>query len=544
MQLQFAVDPGADITIQPVAEMEAESDGISAAFEGFCFVRHSSEWGDEGTPGRSEEVPAEGIVSIGNQRDFLLRRFCPGGVLVTCPGNVGEGQTSHKPKKGACFPHGRGITTILDAKTQQARALSEVLLMGNSSHESTIEVLTCSAPRTFRIRVLFGKLERSRTLRRGTRVIVGSGPEADLRVPDPTVSGRHCELALVEDGLHLRDLESKNGTFVAASKVRSFVFTGRSGSFAVGNAMVFVETDSGSREAADLGLVGTSEALARVRECIRQFARLRAPVLITGESGTGKDVVARALHAESGRTGAYCPLNVAALSENLLDGELFGHERGAFTGAVEGRKGMFEAANGGTLFLDELAEMSAAGQAKLLRVTEDGHVRALGSERSRAVDVRLVSATCAPLREEINKGRFRHDLFHRLSTLEIHLPPLRKRSEDIPVLARFLLHKMAPEVGEKIMLPSTEELLRRQAWPGNVRELSGALYRAAALSEGDILDPSQFTPSARVGVNRSRLQSERAMELLDIHGNVSAAARAAGVPRTTFRTLLGRKPDG
>src|SRR5690606_3205906 len=156
-----------------------------------------------------------------------------------------------------------------------------------------------------------------------------------------------------------------------------------------------------------LGLIGESEVMMRVRERIRRFARLRAPVLIVGESGTGKDLVARALHVESGREGSYVPLNVAALPDSLIDAELFGHEKGAFTGAIGQRTGLFELAEGGTLFLDEIAEMSAAGQAKLLRVVEDGRVRALGAPKDRAVQVRIVSATCAPLEERIEQERFR-----------------------------------------------------------------------------------------------------------------------------------------
>jgi DNA-binding NtrC family response regulator len=281
--------------------------------------------------------------------------------------------------------------------------------------------------------------------------------------------------------------------------------------------------------------------MQRIRSEIRSLAPLRGAVLISGESGTGKDLVARALHEQSGRSGRYCPLNVAALSESLLDAELFGHEKGAFTGAAVARRGLFEVAHQGTLFLDEIAELSPAGQAKLLRVVEDGHVRAVGAEASRLVNVRLISATCRSLDEQIIKGAFREDLFHRLAMLEISLPPLRKRTEDIPLLARHYLNKLKPELGEKHLDPAAEEVLRHKPWKGNIRELFGTLYRVAALTDEDLLGPSHFGPASQKVPQRPRLLPERAMELLDIHGSVSAAARAAGVPRTTFRSVIERR---
>jgi two-component system response regulator HydG len=251
-------------------------------------------------------------------------------------------------------------------------------------------------------------------------------------------------------------------------------------------------------------------------------------------------VVARALHLESQRQGRYFPLNVAALPDTLLDAELFGHEKGAFTGATVGRRGLFEAADAGTLFLDEIAEMSPGGQAKLLRVVEDGCVRAIGADVGRNVDTRLVSATCAPLAERIAAGAFREDLYHRLSPLVIELPPLRKRTEDIPLLAEHYLKGIAPEVGRKHLTPAALNALKGAAWPGNVRELFGALYRAAVLGDGDTVSPENLRLNDSHCGLRARIAADRARELLDIHGSMSAAARAAGVPRTTFRSVLER----
>ncbi len=405
---------------------------------------------------------------------------------------------------------------------------------------STAEVPCPSAPRVWRLRVIFEGKDRLRVLKKGEGLVLGSSEEADLTVADPTVSGRHCRVEGTSGGLRVSDLGSKNGVFVGAGRVTEVLLGGRSASFSLGRTTVFVEARRAPQEVEDLGLLGVSEAMERVRERIRRFAPLSAPVLVTGESGTGKDVVARALHARSGRAGAYFPLNVAALPEALLDAELFGHERGAFTGAVAGRRGLFESADSGTLFLDEIAEMSAAGQAKLLRVVEDGRVRALGADASRRVDARLISATCASLSERIAAGGFRADLFHRLSPLVIELPPLRRRTEDIFPLAEFYLKRIANEVGPRCLSEAAIETLKQAPWPGNVRQLFGTLYRAAALSDEVTITPARLGLCQSASNLRPRLGVERAQELLDIHGSMSAAARAAGVPRTTFRSVLER----
>jgi len=404
----------------------------------------------------------------------------------------------------------------------------------------TAEVPTITPPQSWRLRFVFEGKERFRVIERGERLLIGSAPAADFTLTDPTVSARHCEILGTPEGLRIVDVGSKNGVYVGTGRVLDALLGGTSGAFSIGRTSVEVSSGLAERNVGDLGLIGSSSAMERVRKNIIKFARLRAPVLICGESGTGKDVVARALHTESGRCGDYFPLNVAALPDGLLDAELFGHQRGAFTGAVSGRNGLFEAAHGGTLFLDEIAEMSPGGQAKLLRVVEDGFVRALGSDRARQVDVRIVSATCAPLGQFIKQGRFRSDLYHRLSPLVIDLPPLRQRSDDIAELATHYLDTIAAEVGRKHLTAVAMELLKAAPWPGNVRELFGALYRAAVLSEGESLAPGHFDLVCRAPLVRSPLVAERARELMDIHGNMSAAARAAGVPRTTFRSVLER----
>lgn len=411
--------------------------------------------------------------------------------------------------------------------------------MNNKNHE-TCEVPSGQAPRIWRLRATYEGRERLRILPKGDSLVLGTGQEAGWCIEDPTVSKRHCRIEAGEEGLRLTDLESKNGTYVGAGRIQDAVLVGPCARFSIGRTTIEAEDRARTPIGADLGLVGESEAMQRVREKIRRFAPLRAPVLIIGESGTGKDLVARGLHSESKRDGAYVPLNVAALPDSLLDAELFGHEKGAFTGAVGQRAGLFEAAEGGTLFLDEIAEMSAPGQAKMLRVVEDGRIRALGGQKQKRVEVRLVSATCAPLPERIAQGQFRGDLYHRLSTLVIELPPLRQRRNDIPLLAERYLQKVATELGPKHLTPASTDVLKNAHWPGNVRELFGALYRAAALAPGEELAPGHLQIHAKSSSNKPRLVVQQALELLDVHGNVSAAARAAGVPRSTFRSVIER----
>ncbi len=233
--------------------------------------------------------------------------------------------------------------------------------------------------------------------------------------------------------------------------------------------------------------VAESEAMRRVVALVRRAAPERAPVLVTGESGTGKELVARALHDGSPRArGPFVAVNAAALPETLLESELFGHERGAFTGAVARRKGLFELAAAGTLFLDEVGELAAATQAKLLRVLETGDFRRVGGVEALRADVRLLAATNRDLRALVAEGRFREDLLYRLAVVEVALPPLRERPEDLEPLARALLERLARERGgcPAALEPDALERLRRHAFPGNVRELRNALERALILGDG------------------------------------------------------------
>jgi DNA-binding NtrC family response regulator len=412
-----------------------------------------------------------------------------------------------------------------------------------SGESTTAEIRLIPRRVPWRVEVGNAIGHRTLTLRDGQSVVLGSGAGASFVLDDPAVSGEHCELQLCGEGLHVVDLRSKNGVYVGAARVPRATLTGLGGSFVVGcttvTARPLVERDGSTCEVP--GLIGRSEPMQRVKRLIARYASLRAPVLIVGESGTGKDVVARALHRLGSRAGEYVPLNVAALPDSLLDGELFGHRRGAFTGAVAHRAGAFEQANRGTLFLDEIAEMSAAAQARLLRVVEDGQLRPVGSEQAMAVDVRVISATWADLPRRVEEGGFREDLYHRLSTLIIELPPLRQRRTDIPALASSLLSRIESDVGRKELSPATLARLVAHSWPGNVRQLFGTLYRSAAQCEGDTIEPCHLElPEQEPERRPSKLTLELAGELLAEHGSISAAARAAGVPRTTFRSLLER----
>lgn len=415
-------------------------------------------------------------------------------------------------------------------------------------NSDTIELSCVSLPGPWLLEVGAPSGGQARILRSGDRLVIGSGVHADVRVADPAVSHRHCRIEVLPTHIELEDLGSKNGTYVGAVRVgRASV--AHAGVFVIGRTSVVVH--SGAEEEvppADSvpGLVGGSLGMQRVAAEIRRHARTRAPVLLQGESGTGKDVVARTLHTLSRREGAYVPLNVGALPESLADAELFGHRRGAFTGAVQSRAGAFEQAHGGTLFLDEIADLPLGIQVKLLRVVEDGMLRALGAQSFQRVDVRIVSASWAIIEQRIDVGSFRADLYHRLSTVTIQIPPLRSRKSDIPELSRTLLRRIRDEVGEKELSSGALSRLMDYDFPGNVRELGSILYRAAMAS------PEREIASQHVQVGRAKtlprvasLGSDDAKMLLDQHqGNVSRAARAAGVPRSTFRSWLGRAPNG
>ena len=253
------------------------------------------------------------------------------------------------------------------------------------------------------------------------------------------------------------------------------------------------------------GIVGRSRGMLKLFDDIRKAASVDANVLILGESGVGKELVARAIHENSRRQGRpFLPINCAAIPENLLEAELFGYERGAFTGAQVSKEGLLEAASGGTLFLDEVCELSPPLQAKLLRALEEGAVRRLGGRKPIPFDVRFMASTNRDIHEEMRKERFREDLFFRINVIKIQVPPLRERREDIPLLAAHLLEVCSTHYGKKLggIAQGAMEVLTRYDWPGNVRELKNAVERAVAYAKGPFITPEDLPEGVLKGAER------------------------------------------
>jgi DNA-binding NtrC family response regulator len=242
------------------------------------------------------------------------------------------------------------------------------------------------------------------------------------------------------------------------------------------------------------GIIGKSRKMQNIFELVRKVSKSKVNILIEGQSGTGKELISKAIHYNSPRkNGSFMAVNCSAIPENLLESELFGHIRGAFTGAVETQKGVLELANGGTLLLDEIAEMPLNLQAKLLRAIENWEIKALGSDKVKKVDVRLISATNQNLKELVKQKKFREDLYYRISTVTISLPPLNERKEDIPLLAGFFIQKLSEKFGRNIAItPEVLNLLIKNDWKGNVRELENVLERAVITSENDKITANDF----------------------------------------------------
>ena len=394
---------------------------------------------------------------------------------------------------------------------------------------------------------------------------VGSAPGNDLTIADPTVSRVHCEIAQRGDALVLRDRGSTNGTWVEGVRLRDGdVPPGavvRVGSSAfrvdVGEDPAFVELGTGTSFGE---LVGASLEMRRLYAVLERVAPTDATVLVEGETGTGKDVLARSLHAASPRaSGPFVAVDCGAIPENLVESELFGHVRGAFTGATSDRRGVFEEAHGGTLFLDEIGEMPVAMQPKLLRAIESRSVRPVGSSASRAVDVRIVAATNRPLARAVNEGTFREDLYYRLAVVALALPPLRSRRDDIPLLARHFHRALAGPGAPDLPQDFVVRLLGR-SWPGNVRELRNFIERSVSLGlvearparlsappSGAPLPSLDSMVALRLPLKDARQAWVESFEsvyvrdvLLRCGGNVTRAAEQAGVSRRFLQRLVAR----
>jgi two-component system response regulator GlrR len=395
----------------------------------------------------------------------------------------------------------------------------------------------------------------------GQRAVVGKDPTCQLPLTDKSVSHFHCEIAFLPDGgLVLRDLGSRNGTAVDGVPVSVAPLT-RAALLTVGRTQVRYEPGTEpvkirlSAKDRFGQMVGRSAAARAAFAVLERAAAAESTVLIEGETGTGKEVAAESLHREGPRRdGPFIVVDCGAIPADLLESELFGHERGAFTGAVAAREGAFEAAAKGTIFLDEIGEIAPALQPRLLRVLERREVKRVGSNRYQPVDVRVLAATNRDLLAEVNEGRFRSDLYYRLAVVQVRLPPLRERTEDIPLLVEHVLSSLgAADRAEAATFRTREFLteLQQHAWPGNVRELRNYVERCLTLRESAPLaspspegaaafDSTRPLREARESWTRT-FERRYLQEVLDrAGGNVSAAARAAGVDRIHFYRLLWR----
>jgi transcriptional regulator with GAF, ATPase, and Fis domain len=409
------------------------------------------------------------------------------------------------------------------------------------------------------------------------RVTVGRSVICDLVLSDKAVSGTHFEIVASEKGFLLRDLDSTNGTYCGDLQVRE-VWIKPNTVIRVGQSHLRFEPQKGIVDIELSGkerfheLIGCSVRMREIFATLEKIAATDLTVLVRGETGTGKELVARALHQASRRASQ--PLVVqdcGAIPKDLIESTLFGHERGAFTGATERHRGSFEQADGGTIFLDELGELDLNLQPKLLRVLENREIKRVGGDRQIPVNVRVVAATNRDLRQMVNEGTFREDLFYRLSVVQIELPPLRDRPEDIPLLVdNFLADVSARRFpGENKMLTVAPDAMRRMQaypWPGNIRELKNTVERAGSLADDleltvrDLMPSSQKTPSpALPGGTAEQFVDEglpfkeakqRVVDtfeaaylkaLLDKHGhNITRSAQAAGLTRYHLRELAKR----
>jgi transcriptional regulator with GAF, ATPase, and Fis domain len=395
----------------------------------------------------------------------------------------------------------------------------------------------------------------------GDKLRIGKSSDNDLVLPDDTVSRHHCEILRTARGLLVRDLGSTNQTRIGRSKVTEATLEAGA-VLTVGDVELVLRADSRRTtvmpsDATHFGdVVGPSMAMRTIFGVLERIAPSDATVLIEGETGTGKDVVARAIHAESPRkTHQFVVVDCGAVSYSLIESELFGHERGAFTGAVAARAGAFETAGRGTLFLDEVGELPLDVQPKLLRVLESGEFRRVGGNRPQKSEARIVAATKRNLREEVERGKFREDLYFRLAVVPITMPPLRVRREDIPILVDSFLEaakKRDPRLADIKIGTETRSALAAHDWPGNVRELRNVLdrafYVAAAGGDQDLrivdlpvtagaaravpaFDPARTYREIRATFETDFERSYVSWLLGRHEGNISAAAREAKMDR-------------
>jgi two-component system response regulator GlrR len=398
----------------------------------------------------------------------------------------------------------------------------------------------------------------------GASVRIGTSPDNDLVLTDETVSRRHCEVMLTERGIRVLDAGSTNGVQVGKAWIEDATFSGNV-SIELGETTVEVvpSSDFVEREQLDASRFGELLGNApRMRELFADLSRIAESdisLLIEGETGTGKELVAESVHNASHRAdGPFVVFDCSAVAPTLAESELFGHEKGAFTGAVSNRQGVFEQASGGTIFLDELGELPRELQPKLLRVLEKREVRRVGGSRAIPIDVRLLSATNRNLRAEVKRGDFRQDLYYRVAGAHVHVPPLRERKQDLELLVQSFLAHAEPIASTADIPAAVWKMFESYRWPGNVRELKNAVQRVLVMPERALetdsssnnlaYSPPTTSPPISGTVQPLRLARRHAADAFERQyvehvlrhtgGNVTRAAAAADVSRQVIHKLM------
>jgi DNA-binding NtrC family response regulator len=398
-----------------------------------------------------------------------------------------------------------------------------------------------------------------------SRVLVGNGPGCDVRIADPSVSRRHAAFEPSRGRLRISDLGSTNGTFVNGVSILDALIEGGE-EVRVGATIVRIERGAPSSnvrlpERTSFGrMVGWSREMRRLYPLCERLAATAVPLIIEGETGTGKEALAESIHEAGPRAaGPFVVFDCTAVAPSLVESELFGHERGAFTGAVQMRRGVFEQAHGGTLLIDEIGDLEPHLQPKLLRVLERAEIRRVGGDRSIAVDVRVVAATRRDLDHEVEAGRFRDDLYHRLAVARIELPPLRERKGDIRLLAEHFARELGGD--ERAIKPDVLARWDDYRWPGNVRELRNGVARVLALGDLAELERTRSLESTasrssdflgavlarKLPLVEARKEVVDELErryleqvLAENRGDVAAAADASGIGRRYFNMIRAR----
>lgn len=398
---------------------------------------------------------------------------------------------------------------------------------------------------------------------------IGSGTHNDLTIVDSTVSKRHCEIIVEQSGYLIRDLDSTNGTQVQGVRISSAHLAPGSEIQLGKTRIVFCPLQEAndiplSNQEAFGKMLGHSVPMRRIFYLAETYSPADVTIMVTGETGTGKEILAEEIHNHSSRSDKpFIVIDCAAISKELIESELFGHVKGAFTGANNDRQGAFELADGGTVFLDEIGDLSPDLQPKLLRVLEKREIRRVGCNKVRKINVRIISATNRNLANEVNENRFREDLYYRLSVVHLELPPLRRRRDDIPVLAKCFLTDLHGEnaLSELADIDRTMEILKRHEWPGNVRELRN-LIELAFYSERRPVDLSAFLSLGNLRAGRTAHEPEPTFvtdkpfkdaknELIEEFEktylndllarnmqNISRSAREAGIERAYLQRLI------